>query len=84
MALLAKPIVNIGGLMRCCIESIRAYEMYETIDCDGTVVHCVACKDSAIIRNGKWEWNREKESADGKATDNDNGRRNQGGDAVGQ
>lgn len=50
-----KPI-RIGGLMRCCTETIRAYEGPQD---EGTVLACRYCSETSIVRDGAWEWNRE-------------------------
>lgn len=47
--------VRIGGLLRCCIETIRVYEGPEE---RGTIVTCLHCHQPTIIMayDGVWEW----------------------------
>lgn len=56
----AKPInewpVRIGGLMRCCTETLRVSAEWAK---EGQVVACLYCPDSMRLRDGAWEWNRD-------------------------
>lgn len=49
-----------GGLMRCCIESLRLY-LSEHRDEDipsGTVIHCQWCSDKhgMVLDGNAWKW----------------------------
>lgn len=45
----------IGGLMRCCIESLTDAPDDAP---DGTVWPCKWCGDTMVVRDGVWHWNR--------------------------
>lgn len=53
-------LVNQGGLMRCCLESLGLYlKEHEEEDIpEGTVVHCRWCNDEhgMILENNVWRW----------------------------
>lgn len=50
--------IRIGGLMRCCLETI--YQLPPDTDyTEGIVVPCKHCSSSVILEDGKWRWNRE-------------------------
>ena len=45
--------INIGGMFRCCIESINKY--YGEIDVnDGDRIICTNCRAEFSLRNGEW------------------------------
>ena len=46
----------IGGVMRCCVESLNSALVNET---EGEIVKCKYCKSSLILKNKVWQWNRE-------------------------
>jgi hypothetical protein len=45
-----------GGVMRCCEETLRTVPVMEE---EGTVLPCLHCSTSLVLRDGKWEWNQE-------------------------
>jgi hypothetical protein len=47
--------IRIGGLMRCCIETIRVREQSGV---EGEVQPCKWCSSSTRFVGGAWEWNR--------------------------
>ena len=56
-----------GGVMRCCGESLDAYESNPNcIQSEGTKIDCLYCPSGLIVRDGAWEWdqtnNRERKS----------------------
>jgi hypothetical protein len=48
--------VRIGGLMRCCLETIREYDKPGV---EGDIVNCKYCSSSMRFRDGVWEWNHD-------------------------
>ena len=56
--------VAIGGLMRCCIESIKDYIHDHPLDpaTDGTTLRCKYAPDDPdhrmVLRAGVWHWDR--------------------------
>ena len=46
--------LRIGGVMRCCIETLDTTPM--TTEDEGTVLPCRWCKSSLRVRDGAWEW----------------------------
>ncbi len=46
--------VRIGGLFRCCLETLDTTPVIEE---EGTILQCKYCKGSLRIREGAWEWN---------------------------
>lgn len=57
----AKPVnewpVRIGGLMRCCTETLRVSAEWAK---EGQVLACLYCTRSTMrLRDGAWEWNRD-------------------------
>jgi hypothetical protein len=53
--------VKIGGLMRCCLETLQEYYPNgpEARAAEGDLLRCKYCSSSMIFRSGSWEWNRE-------------------------
>ena len=49
-----KVPINIGGLLRCCIESLESDERTE----EGAVHVCKYCKTAIKIVDGAWSWVR--------------------------
>lgn len=50
-----KPL-QMGGVMRCCIESINEHD--DSQDQTGEVVQCNHCSSSLILNHkGIWIWN---------------------------
>lgn len=47
--------VRIGGLMRCCTETLRVDAGWAK---EGQVLACLYCSHSMRLRDGAWEWNR--------------------------
>lgn len=47
--------VHIGGLMRCCIESLHQDPLYGKGK-EGDKVECKWCKDGIVFRDGAWRW----------------------------
>lgn len=47
--------VRLGGLMRCCTETLSERTTPGT---DGEIQPCKYCTQSTIFRDGAWEWNR--------------------------
>lgn len=45
--------IRVGGLMRCCIVTIRERETPGT---EGEVQPCRWCSSSSRFRDGEWEW----------------------------
>ena len=58
MSLTQKPL-RIGGVMRCCSETLFRYQDDNGIEEEGTVLPCKWCKSSLIVKDGAWEWNQE-------------------------
>lgn len=54
--------VRIGGLMRCCLETLSQYQKAEGVEEIGQVLHCKWCKDGEMIvaPDGVWEWLKTK------------------------
>lgn len=52
--------VRIGGLMRCCLETLGDHypDGPELKAAEGEVLHCKYCRESMIFRYGYWYWNR--------------------------
>jgi hypothetical protein len=48
------PIIAIGGLFRCCIESIKIRARDDMTD--GTRLTCPHCSESSIKHDGVWSW----------------------------
>lgn len=48
--------IRIGGLMRCCIESLERNAPDDAPE--GTAFRCLWCSDEAgmIFRDGVWQW----------------------------
>lgn len=51
-----KAGLRIGGVMRCCAETLNTTQVREVA---GEVLKCKYCSSSLIFRDGAWEWNRE-------------------------
>lgn len=51
---MAEPRIRIGGLMRCCIQSIQEYE--DVAPADDDWLQCAHCNEALIYRDGAWEW----------------------------
>lgn len=49
-----------GGLLRCTIASVRLANVKNPKE--GRVVECLHCSQSAVFRDGAWEWNKPEES----------------------
>jgi hypothetical protein len=60
-----KPVsewpVRIGGLMRCCTETLRVDAGWAK---EGQVINCLYCPSAMRLRDGAWEWNPKREYAD--------------------
>ena len=53
-----KPLSK-GGVLRCCIESLRLWEEQGGSDKEGTALICLYHSDdepSLVVRNGRWVW----------------------------
>jgi len=48
--------VEIGGLFRCCIETLSIMEQNH-FPVEGDIIKCPICKDELIFTDGAWEWN---------------------------
>jgi len=48
--------LRIGGVMRCCIETLNTTPVSEN---DGDVLPCRYCKSQLRVRDGAWEWDAE-------------------------
>ena len=46
---------RIGGLVRCCIQSLWDTE-FEQAPKDGDTVKCNYCPEKMIFHDGAWEW----------------------------
>lgn len=44
----------IGGVMRCCLETLNSTKVNEV---EGEIVKCKYCSSSLILENGIWRWN---------------------------
>lgn len=54
--------LKIGGVMRCCIQTLADYEGVgdkEHKRSNGTVLPCKYCKNVLIVKDGEWEWYEE-------------------------
>jgi hypothetical protein len=51
--------LRLGGVMRCCIETLSTTPVTEE---EGEILKCKWCSSSLIVRNGVWEWNQEFKS----------------------
>lgn len=49
--------IRTGGLMRCCLETLRATHPQGE---EGDIRHCSHCSFTVIYRDGAWEWNYPK------------------------
>lgn len=58
--------LRIGGVMRCCSETLFRYQENNGIEDEGTVLPCKWCRSSLIVRDGAWEWNRGAENEKAK------------------
>jgi hypothetical protein len=47
--------LRIGGVMRCCIETLDTALVTEV---EGEILSCKYCDSSLRIRDGAWEWNQ--------------------------
>lgn len=54
-ALGASVSIRIGGLMRCCIETVRAVGAGR----EGETVECEHCAHRMVWHDGAWEWSRD-------------------------
>jgi hypothetical protein len=54
--------IRIGGLMRCCVGTWQEYDGPED---EGTVLPCLYCSSSMIVREGAWEWNHPRSGEPG-------------------
>lgn len=45
--------VNIGGLLRCCVQTARGAD--PDVYADG-LVQCPHCKEWMVWRDGAWQW----------------------------
>lgn len=52
-----KAPLRIGGVMRCCMETLDTTPVMET---EGEVLKCKHCRQSLVFTDGCWGW-REKE-----------------------
>lgn len=50
--------IRIGGLMRCCILTVRQREAPGQ---EGDVQPCQYCSSSTRFRDGAWEWAKREE-----------------------
>ena len=50
--------LRIGGVMRCCSETLLIIPDNELVEKEGTILPCKYCSSSLIFRDGAWEWNR--------------------------
>lgn len=48
--------LRIGGVMRCCIETLDTTPVIEN---EGDVLPCKYCSSSLRVRDGAWEWNHD-------------------------
>jgi hypothetical protein len=55
---LSKLPFRLGGLMRCCAQTLIEYQGEEK---EGTVISCTWCSSKLVVRDGAWEWQREEE-----------------------
>lgn len=65
MSTMVEARIRIGGLMRCCIETINEkMEAATTAPSEGDTLSCKYHDDNGgmIFRDGAWEWNRPEES----------------------
>ena len=49
--------IRIGGLLRCCIASVRESELLSR---EGDTRECMVgqgCMTQVVLRDGAWEWN---------------------------
>jgi hypothetical protein len=51
--------LRIGGVMRCCIETLNTTPVTEN---EGDILPCKWCSSSLRVRDGAWEWNRKKQN----------------------
>ena len=54
---MSERAIYIGGLMRCCIQTIREYDGPES---EGLAIPCKFHEDASkviVIKNGAWQWN---------------------------
>lgn len=51
--------LRIGGVMRCCEETLRRHQATGEPEEPGQVLPCLYCRSSLIVGvQGAWEWNR--------------------------
>ncbi len=48
--------LRIGGVMRCCLETLETTAVEEK---EGDILPCKYCKSSLRVRDGAWEWNHD-------------------------
>lgn len=55
--------LRIGGVMRCCVETLNTTPVIES---EGDVLPCRYCSSRLRVRDGAWEWDDEyhKEECD--------------------
>lgn len=56
--------IRIGGLMRCCTQTIRERDKPGT---EGEKQPCRWCSSGARFRDGAWEWNWRADDGDSDA-----------------
>jgi hypothetical protein len=54
--------LRLGGVMRCCIETLDTTEVEEK---EGDVLPCKYCRSRLIVRDGAWEWDSKYERTTG-------------------
>lgn len=51
--------INSGGVLRCCCDSLAQHLEADGKEDEGTVVQCIYCKGSVIVKDGVWRWNKD-------------------------
>ena len=52
-----KEAIDIGGLFRCCIDTINQGIQQRTEPPEnGTITKCNRCNESMMLDNGVWRW----------------------------
>jgi hypothetical protein len=65
--------IEIGGLMRCCIESLKnSLHGENPTPAPGTKVHCDSCGEDMFFDGDTWKWGKKEDKPDfGKTTEHD-------------
>ena len=52
--------LRIGGVMRCCVQVLNEHGPSASNSAEGDTLTCPYCGGGLIVRDGAWEWWRDK------------------------